>query len=153
MKPRILARLISAYHWTKALGDELAGEPGMALARIARMEELLPLRPFEQAYKGLLLLNLSRFDEADDLFEQTIQGIGEPEGPNGRYVQIVCHLWKKDRFADLAEADRLWLEASTIACSSMLRRYLVLHDKMPSELVADRKEIRVFVRPTASALH
>jgi len=132
----VIRRLFAAYHWARARDDEWKFGPGAALRRIDRMEALRPLSCSAAAYKAWLLFHVGRREEADRLFAEVEERIGEPATPDQAYVQLFCKFYGRYRVSRLDHADALWDAAQELQCSATLRRYLPFYRK-PSEVHAD----------------
>ncbi len=89
----------------------------------------MPLRYFEEAYKGFLLFHSDRTSEADEVFYALEESLAESEDANKQYVRLFCQFYGRFRVSTLEEADQIWLAAESLRCSPMLRRYLRLYRK------------------------
>ena len=88
----------------------------------------MPMPPFVAAFKALQLVELRRYPEADQLLAQVIERVADAGTADARYVEIVCRLWRAERFHDLPDSNALWAEAKNLDCSPRLRIYLLLRE-------------------------
>ena len=123
----MLKRIAALWYWHKALQAVHHDDSEQVLHWIARMEAVQPrLRAVESALKGMQLIDLRRFDDAEQALTEALAAINRPLTDNKRYIQIVCLLWREEAFNDLLLANALWAEAMALDCHKSLRYLLPL---------------------------
>lgn len=129
----MIERLLARCHFVKALHAWERDDWEGSFRQLQRAEELSPFGTFRAAFKAQVLLALREYADADRLFSQILDALGEPRNAGQRYTQIVCLLWQGNSFRDVPEANALWAEAMDLNCSRSLRQYLLL--RQPPEFV------------------